>query len=274
MSIENKITINTGCLNRTARTIRSVAAAAALAYITTVSGGCLLDATGTGRFRDVSVGQVDAGTQPTDLDHPQEDGGIIDAGSDGGTDGGTDGGDAGCVVPDNELPTTVYNPVNFDANSDNLEQDILNYRLPADEGSLTFGQLFDNDAAIGYGEHGFADMYRQEQGMKDALANDLGERIGGLLCISEVSDIWSSIGQLFREVLDDGDDLTDFRLAGDNSVYFVRAVGNDDIQRSYMIMIGAVLPTDGQTSGTPTVLYLSGMDETFDFVQAYTEGGI
>jgi len=270
MSIENKITMNTGWLNRIGRATRSTAAAVALTYVTTVAGGCFLDTSGLASSRDARVGQVDAGTQPTDLDHPQEDGGIAD----GSTDGGPDGGDAGCNVPDNELPNTVYNPISFDVNSDNLEQDILNYRLPASEGSLTFGELFDNDSAIGYGQHGFADVYRNEQGLKDALSNDLSSRVSELICSSEPSQVQNAVGQLFREVLDDGDDLTDFRLAGDNAVYFVRAVGNDDVERSYMVMIGAIVPTDGQTAGTPTALYLSGMDETFDFVQSYTEGGI
>jgi len=202
---------------------------------------------------------VDASTSPSDLDPKQRDGGLSDAGP--------------CTYDLTQLPEMLFEPIYFDQNGQDLETAITNQRVP--EGGLTLGQLFTGalDNGTVYTAAGFKLLYDNNASLRDALYADLSQKITDSTCAASETDKRATFDELIQQIFDDGDAPSDFQLRETNAIYAVSAKGNDNVTRNYLILVGQIVPAQGDQSGQSLVLYKIDMDQT---VPALTDlsGGI
>ncbi|MBU2561237.1 MAG: hypothetical protein KKD17_02985 [Nanoarchaeota archaeon] len=229
--------------------------------------GCFLDTRGLASGGDGHVGQVDAGTEPTpDIDPQASDGGI----SDGGT---PDGGDA-CAYANEDLPLMIFTVLRYDPSKEDIQQNMEDQRVY--EGGLTLAELFDAalSGATAYSAAGFKARYDATPEVRTALQNDLGDKISEATCRTEPSEIQSVLDELINQIFDDGTGAYNFRLRETNAIYFARARGNDDVERNYMLMVGGIVPRDGDQPADPVVLYFTPMDNTTTLLESIEQEGI
>ncbi|MBN1543966.1 hypothetical protein JW898_00725 [Candidatus Woesearchaeota archaeon] len=217
--------------------------------------GCLLDTRGLASS-DGSVGRVDASTDPTTDIDPQE------------TDGGTpDGGDA-CAYNNEDIPLMLFTVLRYDPSKEDSQQNMEDQRVY--EGGLTLAELFDAalNRATAYSAAGFKSRYDATPGVMAAMQSDIGSKLEELTCGTGRVDAF--VNQLF----DDGTGAYSFRLRDTNAIYFARAEGNDGTERTYMLMVGGIVPRDGDQPADPVVLYFTPMDNTTTLLESIEQEGI
>ncbi|MFH1064669.1 MAG: hypothetical protein V1729_06305 [Candidatus Woesearchaeota archaeon] len=179
-----------------------------------------------------------------------------------------------CSTADEEIPLMIFNTVRFDPNVPDLEQHMDDQRVY--EGGLTLGELFESalDAGLAYTAEGFKARYDATPELKAALYADLSARAMDTTCATSQEESESVIDSMFNSIFDDGTGALDFRLRDTNAIYLSRTTGNDGVERTYMMLVGGLVPTSVDQPGDPVVLYWTPMDNTVSLLESIEGGGI
>lgn len=238
-------------------------------------GGCFLDAKGLAEPRDGSINPVDAGSEINPELDP-----YIDAGTDADADGGSTDGGPRCDYTNDALAELIFEKIPLNEGASDLEQMIRDQRVPQ---GFTLGQIFDSADASGtaYTWAGFEARYDSKPEVKTALYSDMNVRISQVTCTTYDAEMLAIIDELTRQMFGHGSNPSNFELrrsiTGEDqpkSVYLASMIGEDEVERTYIVLIGAMVRKDGSQPPEPMALYFTPVDSTFNTLFNIEQGGI